>query len=69
MTRAGHRVAVHAVDAMRFCMRPNIELHYPLTDANLFHGKKHPVEMGAKQIQEFLTHLAVKRNVAASTQN
>jgi len=35
----------------------------------LFHGKKHPVDMGAKQIQEFLTHLAVNRNVAASTQN
>jgi len=35
----------------------------------LFHGKKHPVDMGTKQIQEFLTHLAVERNVAASTQN
>jgi site-specific recombinase XerD len=34
-----------------------------------FHGKKHPVEMGAQQIQEFLTHLAVDRSVAASTQN
>jgi len=35
----------------------------------LFHGKKHPSEMGSKQIQEFLTHLAVERNVSASTQN
>jgi site-specific recombinase XerD len=35
----------------------------------LFHGKKHPADMGTKQIQEFLTHLAVERNVAASTQN
>ena len=35
----------------------------------LFHEKKHPSEMNSKQIQEFLTHLAVERNVSASTQN
>ena len=35
----------------------------------LFHGKRHPAEMGADQVTQFLTHLAVKRQVAASTQN
>jgi integron integrase len=35
----------------------------------LFHGKKHPNEMGTKEIELFLTHLAVVRNVSASTQN
>ena len=35
----------------------------------LFHGKKHPKEMGAPEIRAFLTHLATERNVAASTQN
>jgi integron integrase len=35
----------------------------------LFHNKRHPSEMGANEVSEFLTHLAVKRNVAASTQN
>jgi len=35
----------------------------------LFHGKKHPSEMGSKQIEEFLTDLAVKGKVSASTQN
>jgi site-specific recombinase XerD len=35
----------------------------------LFHGKRHPQEMGAKEIEAYLSHLAVKRNVAASTQN
>jgi integron integrase len=35
----------------------------------LFHGKKHPSAMGAEEINAFLTHLAVDRNVAASTQN
>jgi len=35
----------------------------------LFHGKRHPAEMGETEIAAFLTHLAVNRNVAASTQN
>lgn len=35
----------------------------------LFHGKRHPTEMGEKEISAFLTHLAVERHVAASTQN
>ncbi|HEY3040073.1 MAG TPA: phage integrase N-terminal SAM-like domain-containing protein [Pyrinomonadaceae bacterium] len=35
----------------------------------LFHGKRHPTEMGAAEVSAFLTHLAVKRQVAASTQN
>lgn len=35
----------------------------------LFHGKKQPAEMGAAQIESFLTNLAVNRNVAPSTQN
>lgn len=35
----------------------------------LFHGKHHPRDMGASEVEAFLTHLAVARNVAASTQN
>jgi hypothetical protein len=34
-----------------------------------FHNKRHPKEMGAEEIRAFLPHLAVNRNVAASTQN
>jgi integron integrase len=34
----------------------------------LFHGKRHPREMGAAEIEQFLTHLAVQRHVSASTQ-
>jgi integron integrase len=34
-----------------------------------FHDKRHPAEMGAHEVEAFLTHLAVKENVAASTQN
>jgi len=35
----------------------------------LFHNKRHPREMGAAEIESFLTDLAVVRNVSASTQN
>jgi integron integrase len=35
----------------------------------LFHDRRHPAEMGKLELEAFLTHLAVERNVAASTQN
>ena len=35
----------------------------------LFHGKRHPADMGAAEVGAFLTHLAVDRQVSASTQN
>jgi integron integrase len=35
----------------------------------LHHGKRHPGDMGAPEVEAFLTHLAVAGKVAASTQN
>lgn len=35
----------------------------------LFHGKRHPREMGNNEVTAFLTHLAVDKNVSAATQN
>ena len=35
----------------------------------LFHGKRHPKDMGATQIEAFLTNLALVGKVSASTQN
>jgi integron integrase len=34
-----------------------------------FHGRRHPRELGATEVTEFLSHLAVERNVSAATQN
>lgn len=34
----------------------------------LFHGKRHPRDMGEREVAAFLTHLAVERRVAAATQ-
>jgi hypothetical protein len=34
----------------------------------IFHGKRHPAEMGKLELEMLLTSLAVQRNVSASTQ-
>jgi integron integrase len=34
-----------------------------------FHQKRHPIDMGAAEIEQFLNYLAVEKRVAASTQN
>ena len=34
-----------------------------------FHGKRHPKDLGAEEVEAFLSHLAVERLVSASTQN
>ena len=35
----------------------------------IFHGKRHPAEMGGAEVTRFLSSLAVEGQVAASTQN
>jgi integron integrase len=35
----------------------------------LFHQKRHPREIGAPEVEAFLSHLAIVRKVSASTQN
>jgi hypothetical protein len=35
----------------------------------LFHGKRHPRDMRAAKVEQFLTHLATDGHVSASTQN
>ncbi len=35
----------------------------------LFHNKRHPRDMGKPEIEAFLSHLVMARNVASSTQN
>lgn len=34
-----------------------------------YHGRRHPRDMGPKEVEAFLTHLAVEAKVGASTQN
>jgi site-specific recombinase XerD len=34
-----------------------------------FHRRRHPREMGSREVNDFLRHLAVEEQVSASTQN
>jgi hypothetical protein len=53
--------------------------HYSLSTENiylswikqfiLYHGKRHPIDMGAAEVEMFLTYLATQRHVSSSTQN
>lgn len=40
-----------------------------IKDFILFHNKRHPNEMGEKEIGDYLTYLTIKRKVSPSTQN
>lgn len=42
-------------------------VHY-IRDFILFHNKRHPKDMGTDEIRAYLSHLAIERHVAASTQ-
>lgn len=35
----------------------------------LFHNKRHPKEMGAEEIKQFISHIATNQQVSSSTQN
>jgi integron integrase len=42
---------------------------YYILDYIYFHHKRHPQEMGVDEIRAYLSHLAIQKNVAGSTQN
>ena len=64
------------LDQVRFTIRTK---HYSLRTEEayvnwikrfiFFHDKQHPQELSEKHINQFLTHLAVHKNVSSSTQN
>lgn len=75
-TRRPTRRPARLLDRVRFVVRtrhmsPRTESAYAswIRRFILFHDQRHPQEMGAEEIGQFLTHLAVDRKVAASTQN
>ena len=74
--RTQPRVEPRLLDKVRDTIRRK---HYSLrTEATyidwikryiFFHRKRHPAEMGAREMEQFLNHLAVEMHVALSTQN
>ena len=68
--------APRLLDRLRACIRAK---HYSIRTEDayvdwvrrfiLHFDKRHPRELGAHEVERFLTHLAVERRVSASTQN
>jgi integron integrase len=58
-----------AIRARHYSRRTEQAYWYWIRYFIFFHGKRHPAEMGAAEVTEFLSWLATERNVAAATQN
>jgi integron integrase len=58
-----------AVRVRHFSIRPEEAYVQWVKRFILFHGKRHPSQMGEPEVCAFLTHLAVEGQVAAATQN
>jgi integron integrase len=59
----------HACRVRHFSIRTEAAYHDWIERFIRFHGIRHPNTMAEPEVNAFLTHLAVERNVAASTQN
>lgn len=58
-----------AIRARHYSRRTEEAYVYWIRKYILFHGKRHPRELGAAHVTAFLTALAIKDRVSASTQN
>jgi integron integrase len=58
-----------AIRLKHFSFQTEKSYVYYITQFILFHDKRHPQDMGVDEIRSYLSHLAVEKNVAASTQN
>ena len=68
MSRLSDRVR-EAVRARHYSIRTEEAYLRWIKEYILFFNKRHPSGLGAKDVRDFVSHLAVRRNVAASTQN
>lgn len=59
----------HAIRARHYSRRTEEAYVHWIRRYVVFHGKAHPTTLGAPEISTFLTWLAVRRHVSASTQN
>jgi integron integrase len=57
------------VRAHHFSIRTEESYVHYVADYICFHGSRHPGKLGVPEVRSYLTHLAVERQVTASTQN
>jgi len=58
-----------AIRTRHYSIRTEEAYIYWIKEYIFYHNKRHPKDMDKPEINQFLTHLAVNKNVAASTQN
>jgi integron integrase len=58
-----------AIRVRHYSLKTEKSYVYYIRDYILFHNKRHPKDMGADEIRNYLSYLAVNQNVASSTQN
>ena len=59
----------YAIQARHYSHRTERSYRYWIRRFVLFHGKRHPAEMGEREIAAFLSDLATTHKVSSSTQN
>jgi integron integrase len=59
----------HLIRLRRYSIRTEQAYLHWIKQYILFHNKRHPSELGERELTQFLSHLAIDRKVAASTQN
>jgi site-specific recombinase XerD len=64
-----HHYALRTEEAYLLWIRRYLKFHRGADQTGPQRGWRHPKEMGPAQVREFLTHLALSADVAASTQN
>jgi integron integrase len=64
-----HHYALRTEEAYLQWIRRYLKFHRSADRTGPQQGWRHPKEMGSGQVREFLTHLALNSDVAASTQN
>src|SRR6478609_6632107 len=63
-----HRIR-EAIRVRRYSIRTERAYVHWIRRFVVFHGRRHPKDMGAPEVTEFLSHLATVENVAAATQS
>ncbi len=58
----------HAIRIRHYSIRTEDSYVYWVRAYIRFHGLRHPRELGAREVTDFLSHLATERDVAAATQ-
>jgi site-specific recombinase XerD len=59
----------HAIRVKHYSLRTEKSYVHWVRRYIFYHNKRHPQEMAEKEVESFLSHLAMNRRVSASTQN